>query len=158
MVFGRQHADCAGRFGHAIYLNELRVEHIHRLSQQLERDRRRTVQNIFQTAVIHRTASRVIDHHLQGGRHNEQPRRAAFFNRVKNRIRRKFGQNQTRQARRKCHDAEPRPANMRAGHGDKDDFIILPFGIGMVGIGRMLAQGKQVAVRQHGALRITRSA
>ena len=35
---------------------------------------------------------------------------------------------------------------MRAGHSNKDNLIIFPFGVGMHFFGRMLAQRKQVTV------------
>ena len=98
MIFGRQHADRARGFGHAIDLNELGAEYIHALAQKLKWNGCRTVENIFEAAVIDAAASWMVDHHLKSRGNYEKPRRPALFNRIKDRVRRKFSLDKPRQA------------------------------------------------------------
>ena len=100
----------------------------------------------------------MVNHHLQGGGHDEQARCSALFDAIKHRIWRKFSLHQRRQTRRQRHNAKPGPANMRAGHGDEDNLIIIPLAIGMFFFSRIFAQGKQIAVGEHRTLGITRGA
>src|SRR3546814_17429926 len=63
-----------------------------------------------------------------------------------------FGEDDARQPRRERHDTEPGAPDMRAGHRDEYRLVILPFGIGHVEVGRMLAPCEEIGVDEHRAL------
>ena len=126
VIFGREHGDGAGRLGHAVALQEACTGNgLDRLAQQIERDRRGAIHDIFDRRHVGVLRARVLDHHLQRGGHDEQSR-YALLERIEHPVGGEFRLHDRADAGGDRHDAEAGPADMRAGHADEDRLVLVP--------------------------------